>query len=123
MLRTLLLIGLGGGLGSGLRFVTTVVLQRYYTSIFPLATWVTNFIGCFLIGLIIGILDKNEISNPDFKWFLVTGFCGGYTTFSAFGYENINLIQNNNFGLSFCYICLSVISGLVAVWLGLFISK
>jgi CrcB protein len=123
MVRTLLLIGLGGGLGSGLRYLTTVVLQRYYSSIFPLATWVTNLIGCFLIGLIIGILDKNEMANSDYKWFLITGFCGGYTTFSAFGYENINLMQNNNFGLSFLYISLSVISGLFAVWLGLFISK
>lgn len=123
MLRTLLFIFLGGGIGSGLRYLTSVLIQRNFTSHFPLATWISNFVGCLLIGILIGFFTKNEFTNSDIKWFLVTGFCGGFTTFSAFSYENVTLMQHSNFGLSFFYIFLSIISGLLAVWFGLYITK
>jgi len=123
MIRTLVLIALGGGIGSILRYLTSVMVQKYYASIFPLATLITNVLGCFLIGLIVGLLEKNQMTNSDLKWFLITGFCGGYTTFSAFGYENISLLQSNNSGLAFVYIGVSIITGLFAVWLGLFLTK
>ena len=83
----------------------------------------TNVAGCFLIGIIIGTLDKHQLSDSPLKWFLVSGFCGGYTTFSAFGYENINLLQSSNSATAFAYIAASVILGLFAVWLGLFVSQ
>lgn len=123
MIRTLLLIALGGGIGSMLRYLTSVVVARYYTSIFPLATLITNIIGCLLIGVIVGLLEKNHMENSSFKWLLITGFCGGYTTFSAFGYENISLLQGENSGLAFLYIAGSIIAGLSAVWLGLWLVK
>jgi CrcB protein len=123
MIRTFFLIALGGGVGSVFRYLTSIIVQKYYASVFPLATLITNILGCFLIGLIAGFLDKNQMTNSDLKWFLITGFCGGYTTFSAFGYENISLLQNNNSGLAFVYMGLSVITGLFAVWLGLFFTK
>lgn len=123
MIRTLVLIALGGGIGSIFRYLTSVMVQKYYASIFPLATLITNVLGCFLIGLIVGLLEKNQMTNSDLKWFLITGFCGGYTTFSAFGYENISLMQSNNSGLAFVYIGISIITGLFAVWLGLFLTK
>ncbi|WP_333877983.1 fluoride efflux transporter CrcB [Flavobacterium sp.] len=123
MLKTILYIALGGAIGSVLRFLTTVVVSKFWASHFPLATFLANIIGCFLIGFCIGILEKNQLTDSHLKWFLVTGFCGGYTTFSAFGLENINLFQNNTGFVAFAYIGLSVILGLFAVWLGLFISK
>lgn len=123
MIRTLVLIALGGGIGSIFRYLTSVMVQKYYASIFPLATLITNVLGCFLIGLIVGLLEKNQLTNSDLKWFLITGFCGGYTTFSAFGYENISLMQSNNSGLAFVYIGVSIITGLFAVWIGLFLTK
>lgn len=123
MIRTLVLIALGGGIGSIFRYLTSVIVQKYYASIFPLATLITNVLGCFLIGLIVGLLEKNQMTNSDLKWFLITGFCGGYTTFSAFGYENISLMQSNHSGLAFVYIGVSIITGLFAVWLGLFLTK
>ncbi|MFY0481908.1 fluoride efflux transporter CrcB [Flavobacterium sp. PLA-1-15] len=123
MLKTLLIIGLGGAIGSMLRYLTSVFVARFWENHFPLATFITNVIGCFLIGLFIGFLEKQQLANSDLKWFLITGFCGGYTTFSTFGYENFNLLQNQNMGIAFAYIASSVIIGLMAVWFGLFVAK
>ena len=123
MLKTILYIAIGGAIGSVLRFLTMVLVSKFWSNQFPLATFIANIIGCFLIGLFIGILTKNQLEDSNLKWFLVTGFCGGFTTFSAFGMENYNLFQSNNSLLAFGYIALSIILGLFAVWFGLFVSK
>jgi fluoride exporter len=123
MIKTLFFIAIGGAIGSVLRYLTSLLVSKYWSSQFPLATFIANVFGCFLIGLLIGFLEKNNIANSNLKWFLITGFCGGYTTFSAFGYENYSLFQNNNSLLAFTYIGLSIIVGLFAIWLGLFLSK
>ncbi len=123
MLKTALIIALGGGLGSILRYFTSVLVSKYWSSNFPLATFIVNSIGCLLIGFIIGLLEKNQLSDSRLKWFLVTGICGGLTTFSAFGMENYNLFQNNNSLLAFVYIAMSIVIGLLAIWLGIFLSK
>jgi fluoride exporter len=123
MLKTIIFVAIGGAIGSVLRYLTSVFVNKYWSNHFPLATLITNILGCLLIGIFIGVLEKNNLANSNLKWFLVTGFCGGFTTFSAFGFENISLFQNNNSLLAFIYIAMSIITGLFAVWLGLFISK
>ena len=75
------------------------------------------------MGLFIGYLDKNNLNHSELKWFLLTGFCGGFTTFSAFGYENFSLIQQQNSFLSILYIGASIFLGLLSVWAGLFMNK
>jgi CrcB protein len=123
MLKTILYIAFGGAIGSVFRYLTTLFVAKFWSNHFPLATFLTNVVGCFLIGLFIGLLEKNNLTDSNLKWFLITGFCGGFTTFSAFGLENITLFQNNNSIVAFGYIALSTIIGLFAIWLGLFISK
>ena len=123
MLKTILYIALGGAIGSVLRFLTTLLVSKFWSNHFPLATFLANIIGCFLIGFFIGVMEKNQLSDSNLKWFLITGFCGGYTTFSAFGMENYNLFQNNYSLLAFGYIGLSILLGLFAVWFGLFVAK
>jgi len=123
MLRTLLFVAIGGSIGSIFRYLTTVLIEKYYASIFPLATFLVNIAGCLIIGLTMGWLEKNQLMSSNIKWFLVTGFCGGFTTFSAFGYENIRLLQNGNVFLALVYIIISIILGLGSVWLGFLLVK
>ena len=123
MLKTIIYIGLGGAIGSILRYLTSLLVNKYWIHAFPLATFLTNVLGCFIIGIFIGYLEKNNLANGNLKWFLVTGFCGGYTTFSTFGFENNLLLQSNQSLLAFSYIALSVLLGIFAVWFGLFVSK
>jgi CrcB protein len=123
MFKTIFYIAIGGAIGSVLRYLTSVFVNKYWANQFPLATLLTNVLGCLIIGFLIGILEKNNLATSNLKWFLITGFCGGYTTFSNFGYENYSLLQSNNSLLAFGYIALSILLGIFAVWLGLSLAK
>lgn len=123
MIKQILLVGLGGGIGSILRFLTSLLTAKYNSDSFPLTTFSVNIIGCFLIGLFIGVFGQNFETNPHLKLLFITGFCGGYTTFSALALENFTLIQNNNYWIFIFYNGLSILIGLCAVWLGLLVTR
>lgn len=123
MTRTLLIIGFGGGLGSIFRYLTSLWVNKYIPSFFPWGTFVVNILGCLLIGFLLGLFERQQFSQPDLKFLFVTGFCGGYTTFSTFASENMQLMQANNTLTAFLYIGASVFVGLLAVWLGLSLAK
>lgn len=118
MVKELLVIGVGGALGSILRYGTGQLVSKYFQGKFPLATASINLLGCFLIGLLIAYFLKHD-NTQTWKLFLITGFCGGFTTFSTFAAENIALIQQQQYATALSYIGMSVFFGLLAVWAGL----
>lgn len=122
MIRAIILVGIGGGIGSILRYLTSVFANKYFQTSFPLGTFAVNIIGCLIVGILIGLFERQQLTNPDLKFLFITGFCGGYTTFSAFASENINLFQSGNSLTAFLYIAASVFVSLFAVWLGLMLS-
>lgn len=114
MIKNLLLVGLGGAAGSMLRFA----IQRFgNTNGFPYGTLIVNLAGCFLIGLLWGFLSRNLISQMT-GILLMSGFCGGFTTFSAFTYEGVQMMQDNRWLMLAVYTGASVIGGLVASFAG-----
>ena len=123
MIRAIILVGIGGGVGSIFRYLTSVFVGKYFQPLFPWATFAANILGCLIIGLLFGFFDRHQLTNPDLKYLFITGFCGGYTTFSAFAAENINLFQSGNTLTAFLYIAASVLVGLFAVWLGVTLTK
>lgn len=123
MIKTLLLIGLGGAFGSIFRYLTHWITSKYFQSAFPLSTFLVNVLGSLLIGLFIGYLSKYFPENNPLKFLLIVGFCGGFTTFSSFALENYNLFQNNQQITAYLYIITSIILTISAVGLGSYLSK
>ena len=115
MLKNLLLVGFGGGLGSILRYVSSLLIT---TKIFPYATLAVNITGSFIIGIVFALSIKDAAITNNWKLFLATGICGGFTTFSAFSLENMGLLQSGKYGLAFTYIGLSIVLGIAAIFLG-----
>jgi CrcB protein len=118
MFRNILLVGFGGGIGSIARYLCQRALGSWFLNPFPVGTFVVNVSGCLLIGLIHGIAVKHNILNPEWRLLLTTGFCGGFTTFSTFAYENADLLRVGNFLYPALYISLSVLLGVAAVFAG-----
>lgn len=123
MLRNIILVGLGGSAGSILRYLTSVFVNKYFHSAFPFATFTINLLGCLLIGYLLGTFDKQQVVSSDLKLLFIAGFCGGYTTFSTFAAENYQLMQSGNSLTAFLYIAVSVVICILAVWLGMTISR
>jgi len=119
----ILIIGLGGFLGTISRYLSQELVNKLFTSQIPLGTLVVNIVGSFLIGVIYALSEKNNLFASELKIFLVYGFCGGFTTFSSFAYENMNLLKEGNYLSFFLYISISIIVGLLAVFSGVYLIK
>jgi CrcB protein len=123
MLRAFLFVGLGGAVGSMARYGISLVVNKFYTLAFPLATFLINIIGCLIIGLLFGVAQKNNTLQSDSWLILATGFCGGFTTFSTFALENNNLLKGNLSIVTMSYTILSVVVGILLCRLGVSLTS
>lgn len=118
MLRNILSVAVGGAFGAICRYLISIII----TTAFPIATLTINVIGSLLIGFFMGLSCKGIIS-PEIKQLLAVGFCGGFTTFSTFTNESLNMIKAGDMLMSAIYIGSSVTLGILAVWLGEYLAE
>ncbi|AYN68791.1 fluoride efflux transporter CrcB [Euzebyella marina] len=121
-MKQLLLVFLGGGTGSLLRYLISKSFNGYFQHFF-LGTFIVNIIGCLLIGLILGYSSKGNLIGENQLLLLATGFCGGFTTFSTFAFEKHSLLSSGELLHFVIYTGSSILLGLAAVAIGLWISK
>lgn len=122
-MRALLFVGIGGGIGSIFRYALSLFIGRHVPLAFPLGTFLVNITGCFLIGVFYSLVTKYTGFNPEWRLFLITGICGGYTTFSTFSYDGLILIKQGSVFYFMLYVLGSVVLGLLATFAGAAIFK
>ena len=114
-----LIVGIGGFIGSILRYWLSEVAQRWVQDTFPAGTLFVNVIGCFVIGVVWSVVEYGGWFRPETRLFIVTGILGGFTTFSAFGVETIYLVRRGEVAVAALYVGLSLVVGLAGLWLGM----
>lgn len=119
----ILVVAVGGGIGAVTRYLVSGWAAERYGAAFPYGTLIVNIAGCFVIGLFMGLVTERVIVNPYWRLLVTTGFLGGLTTFSSFGYETIKLVGDGTFNLAAFNILFNVVIGLVATWAGITLSK
>ena len=122
-MKSLLLVGTGGFIGSLARYIVQLVMTKYFPSPIPFGTLSVNILGCFLIGLFIGFSGKGNLASVEWRLFIATGLCGGFTTFSAFSADSMKLMSDGAYMYSVLYISGSIILGLSATIAGLLLTK
>ena len=122
MFREMVAIFVGGGIGSIIRYLITKISFFSFNS-FPYSTFISNIIGCFILGLALTYFMKNDSQNSTIFIFIAVGFCGGFTTFSTFSSEGLELLNNGNLITFIVYTFTSIFLGIIAVYLGASIYK
>lgn len=123
MLKTLLLIGSGGFAGSISRYLLASYVDKQLNSLFPYGTFAVNVTGCLILGMIYSLAEKHQIVTAEMRFLLATGFCGSFTTFSTFSYDNQLLFQQQQWGQLSLYIVGSVLVGLLATFGGIALGR
>lgn len=121
---THLLVFIGAGLGGLMRFLTSTAVQKACNGwVFPLGTFVVNISGCLAIGFLAQLAESKNLFQPEYRAFFLIGILGGYTTFSSFGYETLQLIRSGEFVYATANAVLQVVLGLFFVWLGTILAR
>ena len=121
-MRIVALVGIGSFIGGTLRYLIAQMVQSKFLSAFPFGTLTVNIIGCLVIGIVFGLSEKLNLS-PEWRLFLATGICGGFTTFSAFSLETMQLLRVGQIFYGLLYVATSILVGLLAVYLGMTLLK
>jgi CrcB protein len=121
--KNLLLVAIGSGTGGVLRYLFSFIVPSSQLGKFPWTTFLVNLIGCFIIGVIFTLSQKLNLLSEQTRLTLTVGFCGGFTTFSAFAVENVNLFRSGNVTIGFVYILASVALGCLMTFAGMMLIK
>ena len=123
MLRTILIVGTGGFIGSVMRYLVQVFVEKGLSSTFPWGTFVANIVGSLIIGIVFGLAEKGNVLSAEWRMFLAVGICGGFTTFSSFAYNNLNMIKEGAFGQLLWNVGGSLFLGILAVYVGIILVR
>ena len=118
LFKNLIIIGLGGGIGSALRYLVQESLYKQFNHFEPYGTFVVNILGCLLLGILTACAEQGRLIHPNISLLLMPGFCGGFTTFSTFAYQGEGLLMGSKPVQGMLYVGLSVVIGLLAAGFG-----
>ena len=121
--KLFLIVFAGSGIGGVARYSMQSWIFKLYPFTFPIGTFVVNMIGCLLIGIFYALSEKGNLLTPEWRMALTTGFCGGFTTFSTFAYENVFLLKAGSYSVLFLYIIASLLLGIAGVFAGIYSVK
>jgi CrcB protein len=122
-MKAAVLIFIGGGLGSVVRFLLGRWVSGLHHLNFPLGTLVVNVVACFLLGLIVGFADHKQVMSADMRIFWAIGFCGGFSTFSTFSYETLQLLHQPAVASGVLYVVASIVMCLAATLVGIVVGR
>ena len=122
-LTSVLVVATGGGFGATLRYLTVLLGTRLFGTRFPVGTVAVNLIGCFVAGLLVGLLEKRLVLTPTAELLIFTGFLGAFTTLSTFSVETIGLFRSGSFGLALANVMLNAVLGIGMVVVGMLSAK
>ena len=123
MLKSLLIVGAGSFIGGAMRYLLSTLMKNVCGQGFPWGTLSVNLLGCFLFGILFAVFSKNSCTDNTLYLLLTTGACGGFTTFSTFANESVQMLQHGNVSGFVAYVATSVIAGFALVALGYWIVK
>ena len=118
-----LIVSLGAAIGGGLRYWFSGFVYKFLPSTFPYGTMIINVLGSFVLGIVMFYLNEKEMISHEVRLFLTVGFCGGFTTFSTFSYETINLLKDAQYMGAAINVVLSVVLSLIGIYLAYIISR
>jgi CrcB protein len=119
----MLLAGLGGFFGTCARYAVGRWATWAFQTVYPVGTQTVNLVGCLLIGVLYGLVEQHRLPGASLSLLLITGFCGGFTTFSTFADDGLRMLQQQRLGAFLLYAAVSLAGGLLMVWLGRTIVK